>query len=378
MVEFQNPGTFNLRGAALEPETDRIESRPAIEKIEHGDRPSGVHALNDADRVKALARFVGRSESVRHMKNLIERVAPLEVSVLITGPSGSGKTLVADIIHSLSKRSKRPFIKLNCASIPEEIFGLAQSGSQKGLADAIKNNARLEIEAAHKGTLLFNKITEMPLKMQRRLLGLLENKTILKAGAENAVPMDVRILSTANGNLQDQINKGAFREDLYYRMNAFSIQVPSLKERPEDLPELIEHLIGRINPLLGRNISRISERAFGVLSSYEWPGNVRELQNALQSAAILSDGSIISEREVLGALRKRGKGPGKAALGAEKKISLKEAVQELEKKLIIEAMEKTGGVQTEAAKMLALSPKNLWKKIHKHNISRETKSPART
>jgi two-component system, NtrC family, response regulator AtoC len=344
-------------------------------KIAQEDQPDALSAGNGMNRMESLARFIGRSEAVLWMKRFIEKLAPLETTTLITGPSGSGKTLVAEIIHSLSKRSGKPFIQVNCASIPEETFELVLFGAGKDPSRGIEQDMRGKIELAQGGTLLLNKIGDMPNKVQKRLLGFAENNEIEKSGAKGQSSMDVRILATAKSNLRDLVNQGVFREDLFHRLNALSISVPPLIDRREDLPDLIQYLMARINQVLSTRISSISKGALGVLYSHDWPGNVRELQNVMEMAAILSDGSMISEQDVRKALRERfaatqstTRDSVQIGLRLDERFCLKETLHEIEKKLILEALGKTGGVQVEAAKILALTPKNLWKKIRKHAI----------
>jgi two-component system response regulator AtoC len=336
---------------------------------------TALHAENEMNGTESLERFIGRSESVLWMKRFIEKIAPLDKSVLITGPSGAGKILVAEIVHALSPRSGGPFVNVNCASIPEEAFDFALFGAEKELSKGIKQRVRGKIEEARGGTLLLNKVGDMPLKIQGRVVSFSENKEVEKPGLKEPIHVDVRILSTSSRNLPDLINQKTFREDLFYRLNVFSIQVPPLRDRLEDLPELCRYLLGRINPAIGTHVSSISNGALSVLSSHEWPGNVRELQNVLERAAIMSDGSMIDEQAARTALRETFTGfrpaaadPDLAGIMEGAKVCLREVMHNLEKKLILEALRKTGGVQVEAAQLLGVNPKNLWKKIQKHSI----------
>jgi two-component system, NtrC family, response regulator AtoC len=330
------------------------------------------------DTKDSLSRLIGESEPVQWMKSFIERVAPLESSVLITGPSGSGKEVVAQIIHALSRRSEKPFARISCASITEENFELMLFGAEKDPSRGIEEELPGKIESAHGGTLLFDEIGDMPLKVQGRLLGFAEHKRIERAGKTDPVPVDVRMLATTNRNLPDLILKGRFREDLFYRLNVMSIQVPPLRDRLEDLPGLVHHLMPHINDQLGTRLSSISNAALNVLTSHDWPGNVRELENMLERAAIMSDGFIIQEpevrmalRETFGAARSKGVDPDQAKIMNGEGISLKEVVYKLEKRMILQALIKANGKQAEAAEILGLNPKNLWKKIQKHAIKIE-------
>jgi two-component system, NtrC family, response regulator AtoC len=362
-------------------EVDFNESMVFLDGIGRGDRPDEAPAESETEGAESLTRFIGRSESVLWMKRFIEKVAPLEISVLIGGPSGVGKTLVAEIIHSLSGRAGGPFIGVNCASIQEDNFELELFGAVKNLSKGIEEYVAGKIEDARGGTLLFDKIGDLPLKAQGRLVGFVESKQLEKPGAKTPIPVDVRILATTNVNLEDRITKGAFREDLYYRLNTLSIQVPPLRDRPEDLRDLIRHLMGRINARVATRISRVSSGALGVLHSHDWPGNVRELRNVLERAAILSDGAIIGEQDARTALREAFGGPQPRTASTEQsgvklgeKVRLKETLHEVEKRLILEALGKAGGVQTEAAGLLGLTPKNLWKKMQKHEIKGKSQS----
>jgi two-component system, NtrC family, response regulator AtoC len=332
-----------------------------------------------------LVRFIRESEYVLWMKKFIEKVAPLDVNVLITGPSGSGKTLVAEIIHSLSGRSDKPFVKVECASIPEEAFELAVFGPEKDLPNGRAQNELGKIGEVRGGTVLFTQIGDMPLKAQKRFLRFSETKEIEKPGTKSTVRADIRILATTNRNIQDLVHKRAFREDLYYRLNVVFIHVPPLRDRSEDLPDLVRHFIGSMDAGPETHISSISNEALTLLSSHNWPGNVRELRNVLERARILCAGSMISQEDVRMALRENPVEPlpTETVLGQPKTVNsgmgcLRETLNKIEKDLILDALRKTGGVQVEAADMLGLKAKNLWKKIQKHSIKLDLSKASRT
>jgi len=375
MTALTNTRIKDLQENGLDSRYGRKERETAPAKIEQADRRQGALGGREAWAAESLARFVGRSESVLWMKSFMEKVAPLDTSVLITGPSGVGKTLVAEIIHSLSGRSSGPFVRVNCASIPEETFEVELFGAKKDPSFAVEQDVPGKIEAARGGTLLFDKIGDMPPKVQKRLLSLVESTEIEKPGANDPKSIDVRIIATTNRNLTDLINQGTFREDLYYRLNVVSIQVPPLRDRVDDLPDLTRHMMGLVNSRIGTRVSGISNGALSVLHSHDWPGNVRELRNVLERAAILSDGSMLDEQDVRAALREVfvapeqiTPAPVQAKIRSGEKISLKQTLHQVEKDLIIEALCKTCGVQVGAAEILGVNPKNLWKKIQKHSI----------
>jgi len=370
MTSLEKSHTKNLQDKSSSPGSPGAEEGSS----QQAEPPYG----KDKNRAESLARFIGGSESVLWMKRFIEKIAPLEVNVLITGPSGAGKTLVAEIIHSLSARSDKPFVKVDCSSIPEEAFELAVFGSEKDLSNDMDQEALGKIGEARGGTVLFSQIGDMPLKVQRRFLRFSETKEIEKPGTKSTVRADIRILATTNRSMQDLIHKGAFREDLYYRLNVMFIHVPPLRDRTEDLPDLVKHFIGRVDPGSDTHLSGISGEALRLLSSHDWPGNVRELRNVLERAGILCEGGMISEQDVRMALRETpaeplpaATAPGQTRSTKSETVSLRDTLNKIEKDLILDALRKTGGVQVEAAGMLGLKPKNLWKKIQKHSIKLE-------
>jgi len=367
MTSLQESQIINLQGKLSAPGNDRVESG--------FDQPILLPSGNEMYRAESLARFIGQSESVLWMKKFIEKVAPLEVNVLITGPSGAGKTLVAEIIHSLSARSEKPFLKVDCSSIPEEAFELAVFGFEKDLSIGMDQDRLGKLGEAGEGTALFSHIGDMPLKVQKRFLRFSETKEIEKLGTKSTVKADIRILATTNRSMQDLINKGDFREDLYYRLNVMFIHVPPLRDRIEDLPDLARHFIGRMNSRSETPVSGISDEALRFLSYHDWPGNVRELRNVLERAGILCSGGMISAEDVRMVLRETPAdplpatiAPGQTKTAKSETVSLRETLNKIEKDLILDALRKAGGVQVEAAGMLGLTPKNLWKKIQKHSI----------
>jgi DNA-binding NtrC family response regulator len=343
--------------------------------ISFGNMRTDGFSGNEVIIQRELGRFIGESNPVRWMKGFIAKVAPLENSVLITGPSGAGKNLVAEIVHALSRRRAKPLIRFNCALAPEEASACMLFGTERNPAKGIAHDIPGKLQPAHGGTLLLDEIGDLPLNVQGRLLGFLEDKRIQKPGSAEPIPIDVRILATTRQNLPDLIHRGHFREDLFYRLNVMSLQVPPLNGRLADLPALVRHLLAAVNARLLTRLADATQEALDVLAIHDWPGNVRELENALERAAILSDGNTLQESEVRAALREAlGKTrPSLVSTERERlmngqRIYLKEVVQKVEKQMILQALSATNGVQAEAAEILGLNPKNLWKKIQKHAI----------
>lgn len=325
---------------------------------------------------KIFADLIGQSEAIRWLKNFIIKVSPLESNVLVTGPSGSGKELVSNLIHLQSPRVRGPLVRLHCTALPEEIFEAELFGAAKGAIQGFDEDFPGRIELSHRGTIVFDEIGDIPSKVQARLIRFAEQKQIDKIGQMEKVTVDSRIIATTNRNPSDLIEEKKLREDLYHRLNVVSIHIPPLKDRLEDLPLLIEHFLKKIDFKLGKRITRVSNETLALLASYDWPGNVRELINVLERAVIFAEGYTLGETEMRMALQSSISGSRseiqivQPAMGPNRK-SLKEVVQKVEKDCIVNALLKTNGVQAEAAEILGLSPKNLWKKIQKHSINVE-------
>lgn len=324
---------------------------------------------------KGSNEIIGESIPIKRIKELIEMVAPLESTVLITGESGTGKELVADMIHSQSRRCEGPFVKINCAAIPENLLESELFGFEKGAFTGANIQRQGKFELADNGTILLDEIGEMPLNIQAKLLRIVEQKQIDKLGGNKPVSVDTRIIASTNQDLIEQISRQKFRQDLYYRLNVVSIHLPPLRERIEDVPVLTQHFLDKIGIKMGISL-QITDAALEILISYDWPGNVRELANLLERAGIFRNGkSVIDMPEIrmafnqfTGTLPLSAKDPDAQLFIDENGISLMETMKQVEKKLIIKALSKSNGVQSEAAKMLGLNPKNLWKKIQKYSI----------
>jgi len=329
-----------------------------------------VETLKETIRATGpMQRIIGSSPAMQTVREMIERVARLDATVLITGESGTGKGLVADTIHALSPRATGPYVKLNCAAIPENLLESELFGFEKGaFTGALKRTAG-KFELAHGGSLLLDEIGDMPLTIQPKLLRVVEDKQVERLGGGQAIAVDTRIIAATNQDLESQINDKAFRQDLYYRLNVASIRLPPLREHPEDVPLLIEHFLRRMGLGPGGGSTRMADSAVDLAASHDWPGNVRQLANALERAAIASPGSAITAD----AMREAISGPAAAtAPGLPQGLSLRKTLTHVEKTMIVQALAACGGRQTEAAKRLGISPKNLWNKIKKHGIDPRT------
>ena len=308
-----------------------------------------------------LGDIIGISESMQEIFEKMKRVAKTNITVLITGESGTGKELVAQTIHRLSERSGK-FVAVNCAAIPKELLESELFGYEKGAFTGATASKKGLIEEAHKGTLFLDEIGDMPLELQGKLLRFLEDHKVRRIGARQEKEVDVRIICATNKNLPELVEKGEFRKDLYFRISGFSIDIPPLKKRKEDIPILISHILKEIEKET-KTRYQISSGALKALLIYDYPGNVRELKNILKQASLMSDGIIMYEH--LPDYIKRA-APVIKETSFDK--NLEELVADYEKELILQALEKAKGVKKKAAEILGISFRSLRYKLEKYGI----------
>ncbi len=300
--------------------------------------------------------LVGEHPAIVKLRALIERVAPTEVTVLITGESGTGKEVVAHAIHTLSPRCNQPFVPVNCAAIPHDLLESEMFGHERGAFTGAAGSRHGLLTTADRGTIFLDEIGEMPNGLQAKLLRVLEDGVVRPVGADRATRVNVRVIAASNVDLGKAVEKGAFREDLFYRLQVVPIVIAPVRERRSDIPLLVEHFLERIRERApGREIA-ISREAMVALWSYDWPGNVRELENMIERLSILCEGSIIDTSilpENLMAGVRPATPPVKVKL-SEGGVSLNNLVRELEGRLINDALKQTGGNKQGAARLLGL------------------------
>jgi len=313
-----------------------------------------------------LSKIIGQSLSMRQVVSLVARVAVLDTTVLITGESGTGKELIADALHGLSPRATGPFIKVNCAAIPENLMESELFGHEKGAFTGAGASRPGKFELAQKGTLLLDEIGDMPLTIQPKLLRSVEQKQVERLGGGRPMDIDVRILAATNQDLRARVKEKVFREDLYYRLNVASIPLPPLRERKQDIPLLAGHFLDAINARLGTALTGPAPGALDELMAHDWPGNVRQLANTLERAAINAKTPALAAGDVKRALQTLDRQI--PDLAPSSGLPLREALRETEKDLIVQALAKTKGRQKSAANLLGITPKNLWNKIKKHGL----------
>jgi two-component system response regulator AtoC len=299
--------------------------------------------------------------------SLVNKVASFKTSVLITGESGTGKELLARAIHDASPRNKGSFTALNCGAIPEHLLESELFGHVKGaFTDAGSDKIGL-FEVADGGTLFLDEIGEMPSALQVKLLRVLQDEEIRRVGASVTRKVDVRVISATSRDLEQAVKDGAFREDLFFRLNVFSVQLPPLRERQEDIPLLVEHFIAKHAARHGLQRVACAPETLRALLCYHWPGNVRELENAIERALVICEGDMLTTECLPGSVLRRPRKPLVEGLPADS-LSLKKAEEVVERELIRRALEQTSGNRTQAAKLLEISLRSLLYKIKEYGF----------
>jgi two-component system response regulator PilR (NtrC family) len=308
--------------------------------------------------------LVGTSACMQRVYELVARVADTKTNVLISGESGTGKELVARAIHESSERRDRPFVAVNCAAIPENLLESELFGHVKGsFTGAVQNKAGL-FEVADGGTLFLDEVGELPAALQVKLLRAIQEKKIRRVGGTSDRAVDLRILSATNRRLEDEVAAGRFRDDLYYRLNVIQIGLPSLRERMEDLPLLVHHFVERFARELGKPVRGFSDGAMERLAGYRFPGNVRELENVVERAVALSRGEWIEADALPPTLTEPPRAVGRERI-ASSGVRLEQLLDEFERGLLLEALERAGGVKKRAAQLLGVSFRSLRYRLEK-------------
>jgi transcriptional regulator with GAF, ATPase, and Fis domain len=320
-----------------------------------------ANLLGKVEARELFPEIIGQSRATRGIFVQILKVAPTDSTVLISGESGTGKELVATSLYEHSLRKGRPFVKINCVAIPEGLLESELFGHEKGAFTGAIAQKKGKFELADSGSIFLDEIGDMPPATQAKLLRVLQEKEFERVGGTQPIRVDVRFITATNKNLPEMIKTGAFREDLFYRLNVFSLHIPPLRERREDIPFLIEHFLEKS----GKDLT-VSHRAMQLILGYGWPGNIRELQNVIARASVFADKTIEAAHlpaALTAELSSVDGGSEHAAAG-----SLDERLAEIEKGMIIEAITRAGGAQVRAAKLLGINPRSLWHRIKKYGI----------
>jgi two-component system response regulator AtoC len=323
----------------------------------------------EAERETGFEELVGSSEAFVRALGAARRVAPTDLTVLIEGESGTGKELVAQGIHLQSARKDGPMVAVNCAAIPEGLLESELFGHERGAFTGAVRTRLGRFELACGGTLLLDEIGDMPLTMQAKILRALEEHKIVRVGGDRPIEIDVRIIAATNRTLGQLVDEGRFRADLFYRLGGIQLQLPPLRERLDDLPELIETFLDGARRNCSRSPRTLSSQALQCLWMYPWPGNVRQLKHVLEGAALLSDGIILPEH-LPPAIQKTALPEPATASGR----SLDETIGDMERQMILSALGRASGVQVRAARLLGITEQSLWYRMKKYGIQARTAS----
>jgi len=311
--------------------------------------------------------IVSASRQMEEALNLVGRVSRSSATILILGESGTGKELIARAIHYSSPRADKPFVKVNCAALPENLLESELFGHEKGAFTGAVARRIGRFELADLGSIFLDEIGDLSPSLQMKLLRVLQEKEFERVGSNQTIRSDVRVIAATNRNLEETIRKGTFREDLYYRLNVVTISLPPLRERKEDIPLLVEHFLEKHNRENKKNVTSLSKEARDLLRHYDYPGNVRELENIVERAVVLCRGDALTTQDLPLNLRE---GKAEAVLERDRGTqSLPDTLEEIERQLIVKALERNGGVQTKAAEEMGISERVLRYKMKKYSLA---------
>ncbi len=316
-----------------------------------------------------FVNLVGRSAPIQEVYRLVELAAPTRSNVIILGESGTGKELVARALHYRSPRREAAFVPIDCASIPETLLEGELFGHVKGAFTGANADRKGLFELADGGTVFLDEVAEVPLALQVKLLRVLQERTLRRLGDGKDRPVDVRVVAASNRDLDEEVRRGNFREDLFFRLNVIRIALPPLRERREDIPDLVKHFVAKVAALEGQPLPLVLEEALAVLADYAFPGNVRELENMVERAVALCGGRPIGQQLFVDYMQK--KGPTLDAPVPEipaEGIELEQVLNSVELRLLQEALRRTGGVKTDAAQLLGISFRSFRYRLLKHNL----------
>lgn len=313
-----------------------------------------------------VENIIGLSDRMQEVFEAIHHVAPSKANVLLRGESGTGKELVAKAIHFMSQRAKGPFIKFNCASIPEGLLESELFGHEKGAFTGAMTARKGRFELAEGGSIFLDEIGDLPVTLQPKILRVLQEREFERVGGEKTVKVDVRLIAATSRNLEELVSGGRFREDLYYRLNVVPLFLPPLRERKEDIPLLVDYFMKKYNQENQKSIT-IAPEVLDLFAKYDWPGNVRELENTIERIVVMARGKVVAPSDLPLNIRDYSM---RTHYGGTLKEALPSAVEDIEKSSILNALEKTGWIQAKAARVLGITSRQIGYKMKKYNLHR--------
>jgi DNA-binding NtrC family response regulator len=363
-VEAMQKGAYHYLPKPYKIEEVRILVRKALEK--RWLRLEVTELKRQVQSQKTVPFLVGKSSKMEVLKKTIEQIAPTDATVLILGETGTGKELVAKAIHHLSPRAERRFLAINCGAFSEELLANELFGHEREAFTGARGVKKGLLEAATGGSVLLDEIGDMPTSMQVKLLRVLQEKRLIRVGGTTEIPVDIRILAATNKDLKGEVERGTFRQDLYYRINVVTLQVPTLVERVDDIPLLCQHFMKKFAEVQGKQIDKISPEVMDLLLDYEFPGNIRELENIMERAVTLCNGAVIDLHHL----------PLDFQLPhfQMQRHQRKEfrTLEENEKEYIAWVVKQVNGNKTRAAEILGIDRVSLWRKLKRYELNGET------
>jgi DNA-binding NtrC family response regulator len=357
-VEAIKEGAYDYLSKPVDPQRLQILLQKAVERQET--LREVRHLRRQLREQGSFGRIIGNSPGIRKVYRVIEQSAPTGASVLISGESGTGKELIAQTIHELSPRASFPFVAINCAAIPETLLESEIFGHEKGAFTGASDRRTGVFELAHRGTLFLDEIAEMMPATQVKLLRVLQERIFRRLGGRQEIAVDVRVIAATNVNPHEAVSTGKLREDLYYRLNVFALDLPPLRERNEDIPLLVQSFLSEFNRTNGKGIRAVDQDAMHILEHYPWPGNIRELRNVIERATILAESEFIEPRHLPPTLLERNEESLPTLT-----LSPGTTVDEAERRLILLTLDHTRNNKTRAAEILGISLKTLHNKLNR-------------
>jgi DNA-binding NtrC family response regulator len=361
-VEAMQKGAYHYLPKPYKIEEVRILVRQALEK--RWLRQEVTDLKRQVQSQKTVPFLVGKSPQIEALKQTIEQIAPTDATVLILGETGTGKELVAKAIHHLSLRAEKRFMAINCGAFSEELLANELFGHEKEAFTGARGVKKGLLEVAGGGTVFLDEIGEMPQSMQVKLLRVLQEKTLMRVGGTSEIPVDLRVLAATNKDLKGEVERGNFRQDLYYRINVVSLEVPPLVERQDDIPLLVQHFLRKFAELQEKKVDKIAPGVMEALINYEFPGNIRELENIMERAVTLCKGAVIEMRHLPLDFQQ----PHMFQVQRHQKREF-HSLEENEKEYIAWVVKQVNGNKTKAAEILGIDRVSLWRKLKRYDLN---------